>query len=105
MRPRIEADGEMWEARLDRHEPHPGIRAVVFSCISNPQRAYHVVEVPADEIPAPERLATLPGNRLSQLFADSDPMDVAHDPAADPTHEGGHPLPSEPPGAERRDRG
>ncbi len=105
MAARIQADGETWEARLDRHEPHPGIHAVVFSCISNPQRAYHVVEVPAAEVPAPERLEALPRDRLSQLFADSDPMDVAHDPSADLDHPGGHPLPPAPPGSEERDRG
>jgi len=105
MRPTIQADGETWEARLDLHEPHPGVRAIVFNCISNPQRAYHVVEVAADEIPGPERLDALPGGRLSELFADSDPLDVTHDPAADPQHPGGHPLPPEPPGWQERDRG
>lgn len=102
---RIQADGETWEASLDRHEPHPGVRAVVFSCISNPQRAYHVVEVPADELRAPDHLEALPGARLSELFADSDPLDVAHDPSADADHPGGHPLPPAPPGGEERDRG
>ncbi len=102
---RFEADGETWEASLDRHEPHPGVRAIVFSCISNPQRAYHVVEVPADELPRQDRLEGLPQERLSQLFSDSDPLDVAHDPSADPLHPGGHPLPPEPPGYEEIDRG
>ncbi len=103
--PTLKADGETWEVSLDRHEPHPGIRALVFSCVSNPQRAYHVVEVPADEVAGEEPLAALPDERLTQLFADSDPMDVAHDPSADPAHRGGHPLPPEPAGEEERDRG
>ncbi len=100
--PTIQADGETWEVSLDRHEPHPGIRALVFSCVSNPQRAYHVVEVPAEEVPGDEGW---PQERLSRLFADSDPMDVAHDPSADPTHGGGHPLPPESAGEEERNRG
>ncbi len=105
MRPTIEADGETWVASLDRMEPHPGVRAVVFSCVSNPQRPYHVVEVSAAEVPGPERLEELPRERLSQLFADSDPLDVSHDPAADVRHPGGHPLPPESPDARERDRG
>jgi len=102
---RIEADGETWEARLDPREAHPGLRSIVFSCVSNPQRAYHVVEVPADELPTAQRLDVLPEGRLAQLFHDSDPMDVSHDPSADPLHPGGHPLPPPPPGYQEIDRG
>ncbi len=102
---KIVADGETWEVSLDRHDPHPALRALVFSCVSNPQRAYHVVEVPAEEVPGEERLTALSPERLAQLFADSDPLDVAHDPSADPEHRGGHPLPPESAGAEERDRG
>ncbi len=105
MATRIEADGETWVASMDRSQPHPGVRAVVFSCVSNPQRPYHVVEVSATEISGAEALQDLPRERLAQLFADSDPLDVAHDPSADPRHPGGHPLPPEPPGAGERDRG
>ncbi len=105
MAARIEADGETWVASLDRAQPHPGVRAVVFTCASNPQRAYPVVEVSEAEVPGPERLAELPHERLAQLFADSDPLDVAHDPSADPLHPGGHPLPPEPADARERDRG
>ncbi len=105
MPPTFEADGETWVARLDRMAPHPGVRAVVFSCVSNPQRAYHVVEVSAAELPGPERLEELPRERLSELFADSDPLDVSHDPSADTRHPGGHPLPPESPDAREHDRG
>ncbi len=105
MGPTIDADGETWAVSLDRHEPHPGIHALVFSCISNPQRPYHVVEVSSDEVPAPDRLDDLTRDRLTQLFSDSDPMDVIHDPSADPEHPGGHPQPPEPPGAQELDRG
>lgn len=105
MAPRIKADGDTWEARLDRFDPHPGVRAVVFSCVSNPQRPYHVVEVPAEDIPADGRLDALPKEQLVCLFAASDPMDVVHDPGADPLHRGGHPLPPEAPGAGEEDRG
>jgi hypothetical protein len=105
MATRIEADGETWVATVDRVQPHPGVRAVVFSCVSNPLRPYHVVEVSATELPGPERLQDLPRERLVQLFADSDPLDVVHDPSADPRHPGGHPLPPEPADARERDRG
>jgi hypothetical protein len=105
MHPRIEADGETWEARMDRFDPHPGIHAIVFSCVSNPQHPYHVVEVPAEEVADAERLGRLPRERLAALFADSDPLDVVHDPEADPLHPGGHPLPPASPGVGERDRG
>ncbi len=102
---RIEADGETWEAQLDPHEAHAGLRAIVFSCISNPQRPYHVVEVAAGELTGADRLDDLPRERLSQLFLDSDPLDVAHDPSAYTRHPVGHPLPPPPPGYEEIDRG
>ena len=102
---RIEADGETWEARLDTHVAHEGLRAIVFSCTSNPSRPYHVVELPADELPTADRLEALPQGRLAQLFLDSDPLDVAHDPLADPLHPGGHPLSPPPPGYQEIDRG
>ncbi len=101
----IEADGETWAVRLDRLDPHPGVHAVVFNCISHPQRAYHVVEVSADELGGPERLEELPRERLSELFAESDPLDFTHDPGSDPRHPGAHPLPPAPPDALEQDRG
>lgn len=95
MRARIERDDEVWEARMDAHDPHPGVRAVVFMCVSNPQRAYHVVEVDAGEVPDGERLAFLGREALGTLFDHSDPMDYVHDSSADALHPGGHPLPGE----------
>ncbi len=87
MRPRIERDGETWEARMDRHDPHPGVRAVVFSCVSNPQRAYHVVEVSERDVPDEEGLGSLGDDRLGSLFDRSGPMDYVHDSGADPPQE------------------
>jgi hypothetical protein len=97
--PIVRADDERWEVRIDRFDPHPGIHALVFFCLSNPQRPWHVVEVPADQVPGADELAALPEDRLVALFADSDPMDFPHD-TVEPNLPPEHPLPPPPPGYE-----
>lgn len=99
MWPTIEADGDTWEVRLDRHDPHAGVRAVVFSCVSNPQRAYHVTEVPESVLPGQGEAAlnAVAADTLAGWFAGSDPMDYIHEPDADPVHPGGHPIAPPPP--------
>jgi hypothetical protein len=78
----FKADGDEWLARLDRHDPHPGVRALVFHCISNTSRGWRVIEVPADRFPNDDGLEELTGDELDTLFAGSQPLDYSHDPAA-----------------------
>ncbi|MBI4545119.1 MAG: hypothetical protein HY703_07995 [Gemmatimonadetes bacterium] len=93
---RLKADGATWEARIARDDPHPGVRAVVFYCITNPQRPWRVAELPADRLDSTDGLASLSRAELKGIFAQADPMDFAHDPTSDPGHPGGHPLPGRP---------
>lgn len=95
MKREFEADGDRWLAGLESRDPHPGVRALVFHCISNPQRPYRVREVPAAVLPSREALEQLSENEMQGLFEGSEPMDYTHDPRAAPEHVG---LPPQPPG-------
>jgi hypothetical protein len=104
-RPEIKAQGETWAVGVDRHEPHPGVRAIVFHCVSNPQRPYRVVEVPLGVADTTEALADLSEEQLVRLLEGADFMDYVHEAGADPLHPGGHPLPPPPPGEHYREQG
>jgi hypothetical protein len=77
MNPKIDADGETWEASLDRHEPHPGVTALVFSCLTNSQRPWHVVEIPSSDVNG-KGVEALGDDYLHTLFARSQTMDFLH---------------------------
>jgi hypothetical protein len=44
----FEADGDRWLLGIDDQATHPGMRALVFHCISNTQRPFRVIEVPVN---------------------------------------------------------
>ncbi len=80
---RFNADGDTWQVGLERH-PSDGIDAVVFHCISNPQRPYRVLPVP-DELTASGAIdRDLPPDQLRELFERSQIMDYTHDIEANP---------------------
>lgn len=82
----IDANGETWEVSLDARAPHPGVRAVVFHCVTNEQQGWRVVEVPADRFESESSLARLEDDELEVLFRRSDAFDYVHEPGADPHH-------------------
>jgi len=88
---RLKLDGDDWEIGVDRYDPHPGVRAVVFHCVSNPQRPYRVAEIPAARAAA-EDVERWPADELRELFEDSDPMDVPHVADGDAFHPRARPL-------------
>jgi hypothetical protein len=71
-----------WEVTVSRHEPHPGVTAIVFHCVTNSQEPYRVVEVPSGDLDA--ELSQFGDAELDALFARSEIMDYSHDPAAHP---------------------
>ena len=80
------AEGETWRLGLeDEHSPLPGAAALVFHCVSNPQRPYRVLPVSADEpVFRAARDERIPEERLRELFSRSQVMDFTRDPEADP---------------------
>ena len=84
----LKAQGDTWHVAVDIHAPHPGVRAVVFHCISNPQRPYRVAEVPDSLLPSSDSLGQLSEDEIERLFERSDPMDFSHDPRAASDHVG-----------------
>lgn len=93
MKGEIRADGDRWKVGIDVNAPHPGTRAVVFHCLSNPQRPYRVTEVPASTVPSREALDQLSDAEVQRIFSESEPMDYTHDPRAAPEHIGEPPPP------------
>lgn len=73
----FKADGEEWKLGIDHQAAHPGMRALVFHCISNSGRPYRVLEVPAH--PEPD----LSGDALVRYFAESHTLDYSTDPSAE----------------------
>ncbi|MGH7504395.1 MAG: hypothetical protein ACRELX_02040 [Longimicrobiales bacterium] len=74
---RIEADGDTWEITVDRGEEAPGVNAVVFHCVSNPQRPYRVTAIGGSE--AEQGAGAIGDARLRQLFGGSQVMGFVHD--------------------------
>ncbi len=64
----LKADGDTWRAELGGKAPGEGGRILLFFCSSNDQRPYRVVEVAETEVPDPEALGRLSGDRLRGLF-------------------------------------
>lgn len=83
----IEMDGDRWIATVDRRSAHPGMHAVVFHCVSDGQRPYRVIEVPADE----SREGSDTGfneRELKEMFSNAHTMDYSRDEAAEPGRHG-----------------
>lgn len=84
---RFDADGDRWEVGYEVHEGRPELDAVVFHCMSNPQRPYRVAPLPAD---LRRRTADdePPKERWRQLFERAQVMDFVRDAEADPRNIG-----------------
>lgn len=79
---RIKANGEKWDVRLSREEPHSGVTSVIFRCATNSSFGWRVVEVPARQYETEEKVDDLSEDELQALFDRSQPFDYAHDPKA-----------------------
>jgi hypothetical protein len=77
MRDRFDGDGERWGVTVDRGDEAPGVNALVFHCLSNPQRPYRVVGITAAE--AMHDAGDLDEGRLRALFADAQIMAYVRD--------------------------
>jgi hypothetical protein len=89
----FDADGDRWEATLDRHDRRRAVQTIVFHCVSNTQRPYRVIEVPDDALNG-RSLESLSKDEMAQLFGRTHVMDYTHDRAASPRSHGygGPPL-------------
>ena len=86
--PRVfETDGDRWIATVDRQAAHPGMHAVVFHCVSDGQRPYRVLEVPAERSFDPDR-KDLSDGELRELFSNAHTMDYSYDESAEPREHG-----------------
>ena len=74
-----EADGETWEVYLSDERPHQGVRALVFTCVTNSSHGWRVVEVPAREYPSKDRVDEIGDSELRRLYKRSSPFDYPHD--------------------------
>jgi hypothetical protein len=72
----FELDGDRWELSMEAATAPRDRPAIVFHCVSNPQRPYRVIELaggePASEVADEETVA--------QWFSQSHAMDYTHDP-------------------------
>lgn len=91
MAQRIEADGHGWEVSLEDRPAHEGRRAVVFHCVTDPQRGYRVVEISASRLSGGE--LDEDEDSLAALYAESQPFDYTPDPKAHESHIGNEPRP------------
>jgi len=87
MKRTLEIDGSKWVVTVDRQATHPGTQAIVFHCVSDGQRPYRVVEVPAGTGPDPER-EEVSDRDLRELFGNSHTMDYSYDEDAQPRAHG-----------------
>ena len=83
----IEMEGDRWVATVDRQTAHPGMHALVFNCVSDSQRPYRVVEIPAEE--SDQRTTPEFSEReLRELFGNTQTMDFSYDHSAEPGRHG-----------------
>lgn len=87
----IEADGHRWEVSVEDRSAHEGRRAVVFYCVTDPQRGYRVVEVSESRL-VDDELEEDDGS-LERLYAESQPFDYTPDPKARESTIGHEPRP------------
>jgi hypothetical protein len=83
----FEMDGDRWITTVDRQAAHPGMHAVVFHCVTDGQRPYRVLEVPAERNFDPDGKDLTEGE-LRELFSNAHTMDYSHDEAAEPLEHG-----------------
>ena len=84
----IDIEGDRWVVTLDRRAAHPGMEALVFNCISDAQRPYRVIEVPASREDEKSG-GDFSERELRDLFGNSQTMDYTWDEAAAPGRHGG----------------
>ena len=75
MSQQFDLDGETWEIGAEAMQARGNVRALVFHCVSNPQRPYRVVEVPV----ADADTGDIDARAAAALFARSQVMDFSHD--------------------------
>lgn len=77
------ADGDRWLVAIDDQATHPGMRALVFHCISNTQRPYRVLEIPAggDDPDFSE-------STLARCFEQAHTLDYTTDASSEPHRHG-----------------
>ena len=80
----FKADGERWVVGIDDRAVHPGMRALVFHCVSNSGRPFRVLEVP---ITGSE--PDLPDDKLREYFAAAHSMGYTTDRSAEGGRHGG----------------
>jgi hypothetical protein len=87
MRDMLHADGDTWLVTADQHDARRAVRTLVFHCVSNSQRPYRVLEVPAEVLPE-RQVDALSSAELAELFDRSHVMDYSHDVGASPESHG-----------------
>jgi hypothetical protein len=83
----IDIDGDRWITSLDRRSAHPGMHALVFHCVSDAQRPYRVIELPAEEA-GEEGGPEFSDRELRELFSNAHTMDYSRDESAEPDRRG-----------------
>lgn len=83
----IEMEGDRWIAKLDRQAAHPGMHALVFHCISDGQRPYRVIEIPAEDADGAGD-PQFSERELKELFSNAHIMDYSRDQSAEPERRG-----------------
>lgn len=72
--PKIKAAGDTWSARIGEKPSGPQLQTVVFFCVTNGQRPYHVVEVPRSQVGGEDALEGMTEDELRALFDASTSM-------------------------------
>jgi hypothetical protein len=88
MKEGFHADGETWLVRTEESDPRRDVVTIVFHCVSNDQRPYRVVEVPAPLLEG-RTAETSSDEELTELFGRTHTMDYSHDPGAEQIPGGG----------------
>jgi hypothetical protein len=77
------ADGDRWVVGIDDQATHPGMRALVFHCISNTQRPYRVLEIPVGGADP-----DLSERSLARYFEAAHTLDYTTDDSSEPHRHG-----------------
>ena len=72
--PKIKAAADTWSARIGEAPSDPQMQTVVFFCVTNGQRPYHVVEVPRSQVGGEDALESMTEDELRALFNASTSM-------------------------------
>lgn len=80
----LEADGDVWEATVERDGDQDGTSAIVFHCVSNGQRPYRVAGISTMDV---REIESWSERDMLELFATSQTMDLTGNDDAQPeTH-------------------